>query len=58
MSSCPPINGPPEAAERALWACADASVDMATFALVLCVGLLIGSLTLLYALHLTSVHYP
>jgi len=41
--TCPTIHGPPEAAESALWACADAAMDTAVFALVLCFGLLVAA---------------
>lgn len=54
MAECPTLTRSPEAAERALWACADASVDMASFALLLCVGLLFGALSLLWVLHIMS----
>jgi len=40
---CPTIHGPPEAAESALWACANTSVDTAVFSLVLCFGLLVAT---------------
>ena len=51
---CPTIDGPPEAAESALWACADAAVDTAVFALVLCFGLLVAAQLLLLWLTLRT----
>jgi len=49
---CPTIHGPPEAAESALWACANTSVDTAVFSLVLCFGLLVVAQSVLLWLSL------
>lgn len=45
--TCPTIPLDPNGAESALWRCADAAVDTAVFALVLCFGLLVAAQFLL-----------